>query len=378
MKECKKTPLYDFHSKHGHIVEFSGFCMPLYFKSIIKEHLSVRNNVGLFDVSHMGRLFVKGEGVADFLNYVTANDVSKLEDGKAQYTLFLNERGGIIDDLIIYQLSKDEFLLVVNASNRDKDYKWLKHHSNRFNANIELENMSDKSVMFALQGPNAKTIINDIFPQAVDIKRFRFITTTFNGDNLLISRTGYTGEDGFELILIYSKLENAKELWNILLSHVNDKGGLPCGLGARDSLRIEAGYCLYGNDINEDINPYEANLSWVVKLYKGKFIGKEALERISERGDINRVRVGIVMESKIVPRPGYKIFNANMKEIGIVTSGSFSPILNRGIGMAYIQKEFATNENEVIMYVRNKEYKAIIKDFPLYDPDKFGYNRRTK
>jgi len=377
MKECKKTPLYDFHSKHGHIVEFSGFCMPLYFKSIIQEHLSVRNNVGLFDVSHMGRIFVKGKRALDFLNYVTANDVSKLEDGKAQYTLFLNERGGIIDDLIIYQLTKDAFLLVVNAGNREKDYKWLEHHSKLFDISIVLENKSDQSVMFALQGPNAKNIIKDIFPQTVDIKRFRFITTTFNGDDLLISRTGYTGEDGFELILFYSKLENAKELWNVLLNHVNDNGGLPCGLGARDSLRIEAGYCLYGNDINEDTNPYEAGLSWVVKLDKDKFIGKEALEKINEEGNINRIRIGIVMDSKIVPRPGYKIFNADKREIGVVTSGSFSPILNRGIGMAYIQKEYANEGNEVTMYIRNKEYKAILKNFPLYDPDKFGYKRRV-
>jgi len=377
MKECKKTPLYEFHSKHGHIVEFSGFCMPLYFKSIIQEHLSVRNNVGLFDVSHMGRIFVKGKRAADFLNYITANDISKLEDGKAQYTLFLNERGGIIDDLIIYQLTKEAFLLVVNAGNREKDYKWLEHHSKLFDTSIVLENKSDQSVMFAIQGPNAKTIIKDVFPQTVDVKRFRFITTTFNGDDLLISRTGYTGEDGFELILFYSKLENAKEIWNVLLNHVNGNGGLPCGLGARDSLRIEAGYCLYGNDINEDTNPYEAGLSWVVKLYKDNFIGKEALEKINEEGNINRIRIGVVMDSKIVPRPGYKIFNADKREIGVVTSGSFSPILNRGIGMAYIQKEYANEGNVVTMYIRNKEYKAIIKNFPLYDPDKFGYKRKV-
>ena len=377
MKECKKTPLYDFHSKHGHIVEFSGFCMPLYFKSIIQEHLSVRNNVGLFDVSHMGRIFVKGERAAELLNYMTANDVYKLEDGKAQYTLLLNEKGGIIDDLIIYQLTRGEFLLVVNAGNREKDYKWLKHNSKLFNTSVAVENKSDQSVMFALQGPNAKTIINDLFPQTMDIKRFRFIITTFNGDHLLISRTGYTGEDGFELILFYNKLKNAKELWNILFDRVNEAGGLPCGLGARDSLRIEAGYCLYGNDIDENTNPYEADLSWVVKLYKDKFIGKEALEKINEGGDINRVRIGIVMDSKIVPRPGYKIFNTDKTEIGVVTSGSFSPILNKGIGMAYIQKRFAVDGNEVIMYIRNKEYKVIIKKFPLYDPEKFGYKRKT-
>jgi len=373
--KCKKTPLYEFHKEKGHIIEFAGFCMPLYYNSIIQEHLSVRNNVGLFDVSHMGRIIVEGEDALEYLNYVTANDVNKLEEGRAQYTLLLNENGGIIDDLIIYRTSDNKYLLVVNAGNREKDYKWLVNHSNNYNWEVNINNVSDKTIMFAIQGPKAHLVMENMYKESKNLRRFSFLKTVFNNRELLISRTGYTGEDGFEVILFINNKEEAIEFWELIYNYVNKLGGALCGLGARDSLRIEAGYCLYGNDIDENTNPIEADLFWVVKMYKDDFIGKAALEEILKKG-ISKLRIGVILESKVVPRPGYKV-HSNGDEIGFVTSGTYSPILNKGVGIVYVNKEYAIEGKEVNLVIRNKTYKGILKKFPLYDPNKYGYRRKT-
>lgn len=375
MKKCKKTPLYDFHKKNGKIVEFAGFCMPLYYISIIQEHLSVRENVGLFDVSHMGRFLISGEEATDFLDFMTVNDVNKLVPGKAQYTLLLNNDGGIIDDLIIYKITDKEYLLVVNAGNRDKDFNWIDRHIKYYNWGVKISDKSDNSVMFALQGPNAPKVLSNILSNIAELRRFNFTETRYNDERLLVSRTGYTGEDGFELILFSTNNSVIHSLWNKLYNEVKNINGLVCGLGARDSLRIEAGYCLYGNDIDENTDPFEAGLDWVVKMYKNDFIGKNAL--IERQNRIEKIRMGLVMNNKIIPRSNYKIFLEG-EEIGYVTSGTFSPILNKGVGMVYVKKEYAERDMNITVLIRNKYHEGVLKEFPLYNPDEYGYKRKTK
>lgn len=374
MMDCRKTQLYDFHKERGHIVEFAGFCMPLYYTSIIKEHMAVRTTVGMFDVSHMGRLMLKGRDAKEFLNYITANDVNKLKPGKAQYTLFLNRNGGIIDDLIIYMLDEETYLAVVNAGNREKDLKWVDENIRKGDFDVDILNISDNSLMLAVQGPEAVNIVKEKFPETQHLKRFNFLMSNYGNNDILISRTGYTGEDGFELILFSNDRNTIYNLWESLYEDIERKKGAICGLGARDSLRIEAGYCLYGNDIDDNTNPFEAGLSWVVKMYKKDFIGKDALLRITEENLIKRVRIGVVLESKAIPRKGYKVYT-DTREIGFITSGTFSPILNKGIGMGYIDKYYAQEGLEVYVDIRGKMYRGTIKKFPLYDPTKYGYTR---
>ena len=372
MHNIKKSPLSDFYAEKAYMVEFAGFYMPLFYKSILDEHMAVREHVGLFDVSHMGRIIVEGEDATDFVNYLTANDVNRLVEGKSHYSLFLNNQGGIVDDILVYRLDKDMILIVFNASNRDKDYRWILKHKNGFDSHIR--NISDNTVMFAVQGPDAIKVISNFYPQASSLKRFYFEKFEYDDLNGWISRTGYTGEDGFEIILFFDNIKHIKLFWKELEQRTISLSGLPCGLGARDSLRLEAGYCLYGNDINENTNPFEANLSWVVKMDQGDFIGKKALSKL--RDNVKRLRVGIVMNDRSIPRSHYKILNDDMnKVIGEVTSGGFSPILKRGIGMGYIDVEYSSEDTSIRVDIRGKLKQGAVKAFPLYDKSRYGFRR---
>jgi|Deesub1362B_J571_1020462.scaffolds.fasta_scaffold00004_12 aminomethyltransferase len=364
----KELVLHKYHASHSKMIEFAGFKMPLYYDSIIKEHLSVRNNVGLFDITHMGRAVIRGKDAVDFVNYITVNDVNRLSVGRAHYSLFCNEEGGIIDDLMVYRVGEEEVLLVYNAANREKDIRWINKHRRRFNVNVE--DISDTSIMFALQGPSYMDVLSDIF--SIEDVRFRVWNINYNSHDGWISTTGYTGERGVEIILRCRKEDVALNLWLELLDTVKKLGGLPCGLGARDSLRLEAGYCLYGNDINESINPYEANLAWVVKMDQEEFIGKKKLMKKKE--EIRKIRVGFIIQRGMIKK-GDLVYLDDVK-IGYVTSAAYSPILRKGIGMGYINIENKKENLRVdIISFDEKVRKGVVKSFPLYDSTKYGWSR---
>lgn len=351
--------------------------MPLFYKGVIPEHLAVRNSVGVFDISHMGRILIEGEDAERFLNYVITNDVSKLSLSSAQYSVMCNESGGIIDDFIIYRLGEKKFMMVSNATNREKDYTWLLRNAKNFN--VKLEEVSDSVAMFAVQGPNAERTLQKISTEDLSkIERFRCAFSRLADVDVFLSRTGYTGEDGFEVFIwgaSLSKPDNAVKLWNSILEAGKAFEIEPCGLGARDTLRLEAGMCLYGNDIDENTTPLEAVLSFVVKLQKDNFIGKEALLKQKSEG-IKRKRVGIVMVEQGIPRPDYEIYTVQGERIGHITSGTFSPLLKYGVGMAYIQSPQAQEGNIISVKIRNRWVKGKIASFPLYDPEKYGYKRK--
>lgn len=360
----KKTPLYKIHAEKGHMVEFAGFEMPLWYEGISNEVLSVRERAGLFDVSHMGRAIFSGEGAGLFLDYITSNEISKLEQYQAKYALICNEKGGIKDDIIVVKMDQDSFLVVWNAANRDKNLAWVLEHAKEFD--VEIEEISDRSFMIALQGPWAERVLQPICNKKLDtVKRFRGTQGYIKGAKCLITRTGYTGEDGFELIS--KDVEMVEDIWENIVS----LGVSPAGLGARDVLRIEAGLPLYGHEINEEINPFEAGLEFAVKLQKPNFVGKEALERLKE--SVARRRMGIKMLGRGIPREGYKVYSDN-KEIGFVTSGTFSPTINRGVAMAYLPVE-TTPGAEVSVEVRGRHEKGIVSEFPFYDVNRYGWKR---
>ena len=372
----RRSPLDPLHRElSATFTSFSGYVLPLYYSSIVKEHLTVRDRVGIFDVSHMGRIRVSGESATDFLNYVTANDVEKLYDGKMQYSLILNESGGIKDDITVYRLSSNDYILVVNAANREKILDWLLLKKDPW-GDISIIDVTDDSSMFAIQGPYSKMVYEEYFSASFNLKRFHF----WNGTDpetgqaqIIVSRSGYTGEDGFEMIMFTKDKMLMMRSFKTLLSIINSYEGLPCGLGARDSLRLEAGYCLYGNDIDEDTNPYEASLGWVVKMYKTDFIGKKALENV---GEPKRIRTGLVMEDRSIPRRGNTL-HVDGDAVGIVTSGGYSPILLKGIGMVYVDTKYSLEETEVYVSVRGRVKKGVIKGFPLYDPERYGFTRKS-
>ncbi|RLI21811.1 glycine cleavage system aminomethyltransferase GcvT, partial [Candidatus Bathyarchaeota archaeon] len=292
----KRTHLYEFHRKHAKMTLFAGFEMPLWFKGIIPEHLAVRKTVGIFDITHMGRALITGPEAEKFLNYISTNDVSKLTPLSAQYSTLCNEKGGIKDDFVVSKLEKDKFLMVYNAGNRTKDYEWLTMHARNFD--VKVEDFSDNIAMFAVQGSKAEETLQKISTENLSqIGRFKCGWTKLAGIDVFLSRTGYTGEDGFEVFVWDSPLSNpekALKVWNSILEAGKEFSIEPCGLGARDTLRLEAGMCLYGNDINEDITPLEARISFVVKFDKENFIGKDALLKQKEKG-LERKRVGIKM-----------------------------------------------------------------------------------
>jgi len=352
--------------------------MPLYYKDITPEHLAVRNSVGIFDISHMGRVLVTGTDAEHLLNYVITNDVSTLQPNAAQYSVMCNENGGIIDDFIVYRLETQKFLLVFNANNREKDYNWLV--TNAKGSNVKIEEISDDVAMFAVQGPNAEKTLQKIATEDLSkTGRFKCEPSRLAGVEVFLSRTGYTGEDGFEIFVwnaSIAKSDNATRLWRAILEAGKTLGIEPCGLGARDTLRLEAGLCLYGNDIDEMTTPLEAALGFVVKLQKDRFIGKEVLLKQKADG-VRRKRVGIRMTDGGIPRPGFEIRAESGETIGSVTSGTFSPLLNFGIGMGYVQTPHAQEGNSVNVIIRNKTSTGRITSFPFYDTEKYGFKRKT-
>lgn len=357
----KKTAIYDEHLNLGaKIIDFGGWQMPVQYSSIIEEHNAVRNKAGLFDVSHMGEVLIKGEDSLNLVQKVITNDASKMKDGQVIYTPMCYKDGGIVDDLLVYKESDKEFLLVVNASNTSKDIKWINKNAEFFN-DLTVENKSEYYSLIAIQGPISREIINPLVDDDIsDLKFYRFINTKINGFNTIISRTGYTGELGYE---IYLKAEKGPELWRKILEVGSEKGLKPAGLGARDTLRLEKALCLYGNDIDEKTNPLEAGLSWTVKFNKEDFNGKSELEKVQQKG-IKRKLVGFRMKERGIPRHGYKI-KIDDKEIGEVTSGSYSPTLDENIGLAYVDLDYISIDTEIDISIRKREVKAQIVETPF-------------
>lgn len=361
-ENLKRTVLFDSYAKYGgKTIDFGGWDLPVQFSSIKAEHEAVRTKAGLFDVSHMGEVFVSGEGALAYLQRLVTNDVSKLKEGQAQYTAMCYEDGGTVDDLLIYKRAENDYLLVVNASNIDKDLEWMDKHKT---SAVTIEDKSSEYALLALQGPAAQGILQKLTEEPLkEIKFFRFKdNVNIAGHNVLISRTGYTGEDGFE---IYGSPEAIAELWPAILEAGEDEGVVPAGLGARDTLRFEAGLPLYGQELSKDISPLETGLGFVVKLNKEEnFLGKEALASQKENG-VPRKLIGLEMIDKGIPRTGYKVF-LNNEEIGEVTTGTQSPTLKKNIGFALLKSEFTSEGTEVEVEIRNKRLKAVIIATPFY------------
>ncbi|MDH5375182.1 MAG: glycine cleavage system aminomethyltransferase GcvT [Candidatus Bathyarchaeota archaeon] len=377
-EEVRRTQLCDVHRQTAKLTVFASFEMPLWYKGIIPEHLAVRNSVGIFDISHMGRVIITGVDSERFLNYVITNDVSVLLPNSAQYSVMCNENGGIIDDFVVYRLETEKFLIVFNASNREKDYNWLIKNAEGFD--VKIEGVSDDVAMFAVQGPRAEKTLQKISAEDLSkIGRFKGGHSRLTGVEAFLSRTGYTGEDGFEVFVwnaALSKPDNAVKLWNAILDAGKTFGIEPCGLGARDTLRLEAGMSLYGNDIDENTTPLEARLSFVLKFQKSNFMGKDALLEQKNEG-IKRRRVGIRMIESGIPRPGFEIYDDKGEKMGYMTSGTFSPLLKCGIGMAYVKVSQAQKGNTVHVKIRKKLVKGKIVSFPFYDTEKYGYKRKV-
>ncbi|MBU0473160.1 MAG: glycine cleavage system aminomethyltransferase GcvT [Bacteroidetes bacterium] len=345
----KKTNFYSKHVELGaKLVEFAGYQMPVQYSSIIDEHKAVRNSVGIFDISHMGEVLIKGENAFDFVQYITVNDAAKLSIGRVQYTAMCYEDGGIVDDLLLYMIDENEYMLVINASNIEKDLEWM-HKNNKFGA--EIINESDEYSLIAVQGPKSKKTLQKICNHALDLEYYHFNISNCGNTKVIVSRTGYTGELGYEIYFKGSE-EEALKIWDAIFEAGAKYKIQPIGLGARDTLRLEMGFCLYGNDIDETTNPIEAGLDWITKVNKGDFIGREAILAIKTNG-VKRKLVAISAEGKIIPRHGYQIFN-NGNLIGQVTSGTMSPILEKPIAMGYVENKFSNLDSDVNIQIRNK------------------------
>lgn len=357
----KKTPFYEKHINFkGKMVNFADFEMPLQFRGIIPEHLKVRSSVGIFDVSHMGRVEIIGKDATEFVNWIVTNDVTKLANYQGIYTVMCYENGGIVDDLVVYKLP-EKYLAVINAANTSKDLEWMRSNKR---GDIEIKDVTQSMAQLAVQGPLTEKTLQPLTSYNLrDIKYYWGAKLELANVPMFISRTGYTGEDGFEL---YFDAKYADRVWDNIMAEGKKWDIEPCGLGARDTLRLEMKYCLYGNDITEDRNPIEAKLSWVVKFDKPNFIGKDALLKIKEKGVKETLVAFIIKEKKGIPRPHNKIFNENGKEIGTVTSGTFSPSLKNGIGMGYVLKEFDIVGNEILVETKGGIKKAEIIKPPFY------------
>jgi aminomethyltransferase len=356
----KLTTLNQIHKDLGaKMVPYAGFEMPVQYAGVNQEHMVVRSGVGVFDVSHMGQFFAKGPEVENLLQFIGTNDVTKVNVGQAQYTCMTNEKGGIIDDLIIYKMSEDEWMLVVNASNIAKDWDWI-NKQNTFD--VTLTNASDDYSLLAIQGPKAIEAMQALSDENLaGIPFYHFKVGNFAGvDNVIISATGYTGSGGFE---IYFENKDAKVIWEKVLEAGKAFGIEPCGLAARDTLRLEKGYCLYGNDINETISPLEAGLGWITKLDK-VFIARDILAKQKEEG-VTRKLIGFKMVDRGIPRHDYKIADESGNEIGIVTSGTQSPMLKQGIGLGYVTPEFSKVGTSIYIQIRDKNVLAEIVKTPF-------------
>ncbi|MBD0405482.1 glycine cleavage system aminomethyltransferase GcvT [Flammeovirga sp. EKP202] len=357
----KKIALNDVHESLGaKMVPFAGYNMPVRYSSDLEEHKTVRNGVGVFDVSHMGEFFLKGPKALDLIQRVSSNDASKLFDGKAQYSCLPNEDGGIVDDLIVYKIKDEEYMLVVNASNIEKDWNWI---AQRNTEGVEMTNASDEISLFAVQGPKAAEAMQTLTDVNLsDMTFYTFEKGKFAGvDNVIISATGYTGAGGFEL---YVPNKDAGEVWKKIFEAGADYDIKPIGLGARDTLRLEMGYCLYGNDIDDTTSPLEAGLGWVTKFTKD-FTNSENLAKQKEEG-VTRRLVGIELIDRGVPRGGYKVTTLEGEEIGHLTSGTMSPMLGKGVALGYINRPHTKAGTEVIIEVRNRKLKAVVSKLPFY------------
>ncbi|HJP91027.1 MAG TPA: glycine cleavage system aminomethyltransferase GcvT [Pyrinomonadaceae bacterium] len=363
--QLKRTTLNNVHRQAGgRMIDFGGWDMPVQYPAgTIEEHLRTRNHAGLFDVSHMGEIDVRGADAITFVNHITSNDVSKLVDGQAQYSTLTTPQGTVIDDLLVYRLAADHLLLVVNAGTTDKDWEWIQsHHAGE---PVELNNVSSNYCQLALQGPDAQSILQKLTElQLEEIKYYHFKTGTVDGVDAIVSRTGYTGEDGFE---VYAASDRAEQLWNKILNAGNsgsENGVLPCGLAARNTLRLEAGMALYGHEIDETTTLLEANLGWICKLDKGDFIGREALARQKE-GGVKRKLVGFEVTDRGIARDDQEVV-IDGERVGKVTSGSPAPFLKKNIGFAYVPIENANVGQEIQIDVRGRLVGAQIVKTPFY------------
>ncbi len=358
----KRTPLYDRHVAMGaKTVEFGGWDMPVQYTGIIEEHHATRNAAGLFDISHMGQINVRGPDALPFLQYIATQDVATIAEGLANYSLLCYPDGGIVDDIFIYHLP-GRYLVVVNASNVDKDFAWMQEHRQSFN--VEIENISDATAMFALQGPKAEAILDRVTDLDVTALWFHGVVEGFLFGDVpaIIARTGYTGEDGFELFV---ENASATRVWDSLLEAGKADGLRPVGLGARDSLRFEPKLALYGHEISDQINPYEAGLGWVVKLEKGDFIGREALQRIKVEG-VRRKLVGLEMVGRGIARQGYPVASVEGETLGEVTSGMPAPTLGKNLALALVRTDLAKIGTELDVLIRGKPVRAVVVKTPFY------------
>lgn len=357
----KNTALTHIHEKLGaKMLPFAGYNMPIQYEGVMSEHETVRNSVGVFDVSHMGEFYIKGKNALALIQKVTSNDASKLTNGKVQYSCLPNNKGGIVDDLLVYQIKEDEYLLVVNASNIEKDWNWISQHND---LKVEMSNKSDDISLLAIQGPKAAEALQSL--TSIDLKAMKYYTFeigTFAGiDDVIVSATGYTGSGGFE---IYFKNKDAEHIWNAVFEAGKDFGIKPIGLAARDTLRLEMGFCLYGNDIDDTTSPIEAGLGWITKFTK-EFTNSKSLLQQKEEG-VTRKLVAFEIIGKGIPRQGYDIVNSEGEKIGNVTSGTMSPSLKIGVGLGYVPKSFAKKDTEIFIQVRKKAILAKIVRLPFY------------
>ncbi|HMC84247.1 MAG TPA: glycine cleavage system aminomethyltransferase GcvT [Chitinophagaceae bacterium] len=355
-----------FTKKHialgAKMAEFAGYNMPISYSGINDEHAAVRTNAGVFDVSHMGEFMLKGEHALDLIQRVTTNDASKLTAGKAQYSCLTNDDGGIVDDLLIYCIEENKaYMIVVNAANIEKDWHWISKHNKK---HAEMHNISDKTCLLAIQGPNATKILQPLTEMDIlNLKYYTFAKGVFAGvDNIIVSATGYTGSGGVE-IYFEDKGDNADKIWDAIFKAGNPQGLKPIGLGERDTLRLEMGYCLYGNDIDDTTSPLEAGLGWITKFTKD-FTAKSILEAQKENG-ADRKLVGFEMVEKGIPRHGYEIKDFSGMTIGVVTSGTQSPSFNKGIGMGYVRNVFSRLDAKIYIKVRDKLLQAKVVKFPF-------------
>ncbi len=365
MSDGFKTPLYDKHISHGgNMISFAGYSLPIYYSSINYEHHLVRSKAGLFDVSHMGEIFISGNDAEKFLQIITVNDVSALKSGEVQYTVMCYEDGGIIDDLLLYKRESD-FMLVVNAANRKKDINWLRKHSS---GDVNIIDKSDDISLIAIQGPESRNILQHITSFNLNkLKFYSFINGQICSCDSIISRTGYTGELGYE---IYLKNKDVNTIWTEILKAGFDYGIEPVGLACRDTLRLEMKYALYGNDIDSETNPIEAGLGWITKLNKKDFIGKSAIEK--KRDNIQRTLVSIEMKELAIPRKGCTVYY-NDKIIGKISSGTMSPSIGKGIAIGYIDPFYAKSGNNIDIDIRGVRKKGIIIQPPFYKTGSLHY-----
>ncbi|MHA2295981.1 MAG: glycine cleavage system aminomethyltransferase GcvT [Candidatus Hodarchaeales archaeon] len=379
----KKTQLYEWHETRAQMVQFAGYTMPIMYSSIREEHLAVREIAGLFDVSHMNRMFISGKDSTSFLNYLLPRNIEKVPIGNCAYTMALNELAGIRDDMVVIRLEEARYLVVWNAANYEKIKHWftnmLEFVSNFCQVDVKIEDIADNSAMFALQGPLANKILEKTFGSDLP-GRWKYKIYDINDTKVLVSGTGYTGESGAEITVFDTTAEtpsNALKIWELLMEKGKEEGLVPCGLGARDSLRMEAGYCLYGNDIDETTSPVEADLYFppFIHVDKSFFIGKAKLVNRAKKQ--KKIRLGFICEKKgASPRRGALLYDGNNQEAGIVTSGGFSPLLKKGIGFAYVEKDKHNPETKLFTTIRNKRILVILKKFPLYDEEKYGFRRK--